>query len=243
MNTESNELQRLIITDRDISTIEFVFQMRFATSTQIMNACFGQRRDGNLRTSDLYVKRRLAKLVQAKFLRTGLPPTGGNQKYFYQITRSSLAILQGKGVRTCVCRVPQFRNQDFDHDSHVIDCRIALEKASRATNWVPEFQIRSLYNAFENLPAKYIPDGLFTNRLGELTAFEMEISRKSLDRYEDKIQKYVSLVRSYFNEDFKFKRVLFVAKHKDVYKILSEKTKIHSDIFKVESYEQLMVAK
>ena len=71
----------------------------------------------------------------------------------------------------------------------------------------------------------------------------MEISRKSLDRYEDKIQKYVSLVRSYFNEDFKFKRVLFVAKHKDVYKILSEKTKIHSDIFKVESYEQLMVAK
>lgn len=234
-----NKKEGLVITERDISVIHFVFQMRFATSFQIMKACFCERRDGKTRSSDLYIKRRLAQLVEAKLLSIGRPPVGGCQKYYYKITRLSLSILDGKGYSTLVDHVPKFRPQDFDHDSHVIDCRIALEKTNRAKDWVPEFQIRGLHNAFEKLPAKYIPDALFINKLGELTALEMEISRKSKSRYEDKIQQYVNLVRSHFDETLKFKRVLYVAKNKDVFNILSEMTKIYADIFRVETFESV----
>lgn len=237
---EEYKMERLIITERDISVLHFIFQMRFATSLQIMKACFEERRDGKKRTSDLYIKRRLNQLVEAKLLLIGLPPVGGRQHYLYKISRAGLRVIEAKGISTFVSHPPKLRNQDFNHDSHVIDCRINLEKANRAKDWIPEFQIRSRFNIFEKLPAKYIPDALFTNKLGELTALEMEISRKSMARYEEKIQKYVSLVRSHFDENITFKRVLFVTKNKDVFKILSEKTKIHSDIFRVETFDSVV---
>lgn len=233
------EKEVLLLNQRDQCVLYFVFQMRFATSMQIMKACFSETLDGKKRSSDLYIKRRLAKLVANKFLTTHLPPVGGSQKYLYSVTRKSLSILESKGLPTLVSNVPKYRTQDFDHDLHVIDCRLALERSKRATDWIPEFQIRGRFNAFEKLPAKYIPDGLFINKHGELTAFEMEIARKSKERYDDKIQKYVSLVRSHFNEEIKFKRVLFVAKHKDVQKILSDMTRINADIFRVESFESI----
>ena len=229
----------LILNGRDLDVLYFVFQMRFATSVQIMKACFSQTKDGNIRTSDKYIKARLLQLVENKLLSTHLPPIGGSQKYLYSVTRKTLSILDGKGLPILVSSVPRYRTQDFEHDFHVIDCRLALEKSKRATDWIPEFQIRGRFNAFENLAAKYIPDGLFINKLGELTAFEMEISRKSKERYEDKIQKYVSLVRSHFNEEIKFKRVLFVVKNKDVFKILSDMTRIYADIFRVESFDSV----
>ncbi|MGZ3769314.1 MAG: replication-relaxation family protein [Bdellovibrio sp.] len=239
MNQE-NTKERLIITERDISVLYFIFQMRFATSHQIMKACFEERRDGKTRTSDLYIKRRLSQLVKAKLLLVDLPPIGGKQYYLYKISRAGLRVIEAKGISTFVSHPPKLRMQDFNHDSHVNECRIHLEKANRAKDWVPEFQIRTRFNIFEKLPAKYIPDALFINKLGELTALEMEISRKSMTRYEEKIQKYVDLIRSHFDENIKFKRVLFVAKNKDVFTILSEITKIYSDIFRVETFDSLI---
>lgn len=240
---QNNHSNRLILTERDLSVLYFIFQMRFATSQQIMRACFSETRQGVARTSDLYIKRRLAKLVEAKFLSTGRPPVGGAQKYYYQVTRLSISVLEAKGYQTLVNQVPKFRTQDFDHDSHVTDCRINLEKSARAKDWVPEFQIKAHHNAFAKLPAKYIPDGLFINKLGELTAFEMEIARKAKTRYEDKVQKYVDLIRTQFDEPIKFKKVLFIAKNKDVFTLLTDLTKIYSEYFRVESFDSILEAK
>ncbi len=229
--------QRIVLTDRDINVLYFIFQMRFATSHQIMNAFYSERLDGTEISSDRYIKKRLAQLVQIKALRIIRLPW--YNKYIYCITTSSLRFLESQGYKILTNRVPEFRTQNFDHDSRVSDCRIYLEKSGRAKKWVPEFQIQSQYNAFENLPAKYIPDALFINKLDELTAFEMEISRKAKYRYQDKIDKYVDLIRSQFNETIKFKRVLYVTKSTEVYKLLTDMTRIHSDIFKVETFESL----
>lgn len=236
---KTSQTERLVLTKRDLSVLHFVFQMRFASSLQIMKACFSETLKGNLRTSDLYIKRRLAQLVAGKFLSCGRPPSVKTQKYYYKITRLGLSVLTGDLVTYEINRVPEIKFSNFDHDSHVIVCRIALEKKGRATQWTPEFEIKAKFNAFANLPAKYIPDAIFINKLGELTALEMEISRKAKSRYEDKIQKYVSIVRSHFNEEIKFKRVLYVAKHKDVFNLLSEMTRIHADIFRIETFDSI----
>ena len=239
---DDNKKERLILTPRDLKVFHFIFQMRFATSVQIMKACFQETRHGKSRTSDTYVKTRLAQLVKGNFLSNGRPPSIRTQRYYYRITRLGLSVLEGNLVSYEISKIPAIKFPNFEHDLHVTDCRIALEKNGRATQWTPEFEIRALHNAFKNLPAKYIPDGLFINKLGELTAFEMEISRKSKERYEDKIQKYVSLVRSHFDEEVKFKRVLFVVKNKDVLKILSDMTRIYADIFRVESFDSVTEA-
>lgn len=236
---KNNSKEGLILTKRDLSVLHFVFQMRFASSMQIMKACFAETLLGKTRSSDLYIKRRLAQLVAGNFLSCGRPPSIKTQKYYYRITRLGLSVLQGDLVTYEITKVPEIKFSNFDHDSHVIDCRISLEKQGRATEWTPEFEIKARYNAFADLPAKYIPDALFINKLGELTALEMEISRKAKVRYEDKIQKYVSIVRSHFNEEIKFKRVLYVAKHKDVFNLLSEMTRIHADIFRIESFDSV----
>ncbi|HPI40953.1 MAG TPA: replication-relaxation family protein [Pseudobdellovibrionaceae bacterium] len=235
---QSKNNERIVLTNRDINVLYFIFQMRFATSHQIMMSCFRKRRDGLERSSDFYIKRRLSKLVDLKLLKTDRAPKG-DLKFIYSTTKLALKIIEGRGFTVLVNKSPETKIQNFDHDSHVTNCRISLEKASRAKDWVPEFQIQSLFNAFEKLPAKYIPDALFTNRLGELTAFEMEISRKAKHRYQDKIDKYVELVRSHFDDTLKFKRVLYITKSMEVHKLLTDMTKIHSDIFKVETYDSL----
>ncbi len=232
----------VILTDRDLDVLQLLVEMKFADSMQVKKFCFDKTRTGSLRESDKYIKHRLGKLLKAGYLDYFLRPNGND--YIYKASRLGCDLL--KSLRPAMSDLKlntEIKVSEFNHDWHVTQSRYFLEKSGRATSWNSERAIKARFNIFDGLAAKYIPDGLFINKLGELTAFELEISRKAKPRYEDKIQKYVSLIRSHFNEDIKFRRVLYITQTDGVHKLLTEKTKIHSDIFKVESYEQLMVAK
>lgn len=229
----------LFLSERDITLLNFVFQMKFCTSQHIMGSVYFNRLDGVGRASDLYIKRRLAQLVAAGWLSTDMP-NFGNRYYIYRITNQTLKLLDAKGENVLVERVPRVNFQNMEHDSYVTNCRNILEKNGLAFSWVPDFQIKKMFNSFQGLPDRYIPDGLFINKLGELTALEMEISRKSLPRYQDKVDQYVKLANSQFEEELPLKRVLYVTKTPGIQKILTGMTKINPNIFRVETYSSLL---
>lgn len=227
------------VSERDISLLNFIYQMRFCTSLQIMNSIYFQKFDGTGRTSDLYIKRRLAQLVESGWLNTNTC-NNGSRYYFYTTTTKAVRLLAAKDFNVFGTRAPKVNMLHFVHDSLVTNCRSALEKSGSASSWVPEFQIKSMFNTFKKLPNRYIPDGLFINKLGELSAFEMEISRKAVARYQDKVDQYVKIIGSQFNEELPLKRVLYVASTNSVHKILTEMTKPNANIFKVELYSNII---
>gem|GEM_PF-3205679 len=228
--------KHLILTERDLEVLKFLLLMKFADSSQIMRFCFRRRKDNEERTTDKYIKHRLQRLMIEGYVNFFRRPNGFD--YIYQISKKGYATMKSFRAQegSWVSYPSKLRISEFHHDWQVIEARIQLERSGRAKEWVSERLIKSQYNIFDNMPARYIPDGLFVNVLGELTAFELEIARKSKIRYQEKIEKYVSLIRSHFKETIRFRRVLFFTMNNEVFKILSEMTRIHPDIFRVEKF-------
>ncbi|RYZ77794.1 MAG: hypothetical protein EOP05_00430 [Proteobacteria bacterium] len=63
---------------------------------------------------------------------------------------------------------------------------------------------------------------------------ELEIAQKSKIRYRDKVNFYVSLMRSEVGRTTKLKQVRFVCLKKPCFEALSKETRIFGSLFRVE---------
>lgn len=237
--SSADELKKIRLTDRDYQVLNFIWEMKFGYAPILKRLFFSSTLDGKPRISDHFVRNRLADLKSAGFITSVLRPN--SREYLYVLTRlGEQQVCQYLNIPCPQRSINDFDPRIFDHDMKVMLSRLALEKSGRAKKWIAERQIKQTLIAFQGLARKYIPDGLYQNGLGELVAFEMEISPKSRSRYQEKIDKYIVLFKSHFSTPIRFSRALFVCEHNSVYLTLCEMTRIHGDRFRVVRFHEFI---
>lgn len=82
----------------------------------------------------------------------------------------------------------------FDHDQRVVQVRIALESSGLIKEWISESQLSEIDEVKKYLPTEFRPDAIYINPQGQKVAFELEIARKSKDRYHKKIKRYIQVM-------------------------------------------------
>jgi hypothetical protein len=179
------------LTLRDIEILGFLLDQKFASLEQLYFRFFDVREKvTDPLPSNLFVTRQRLQILR----RAGLVSTErvySEAKSLYLLTAQGFQVFQSKrphDAYATAIRQIDFRN--YEHDTKVNDCRIAIERTGKIMKWVSERKIRmkGFESQFSNseLPDEIVPDGIFISSKGERIAFEIEVSPRKKARYLDK---------------------------------------------------------
>ncbi len=185
---------------RDVEILGFLLDQKFASLEQLYFRFFDVRE----KVTDplppgLHVTRQRLQVLKRAGLIT-------SQRVFSEAR--SLYLLTSRGFQIFRSRWPHeafasavrsvdFRN--YDHDTKVNDCRIAIERTGKVMKWLPERRLRmkgfESEFSFSELPQELVPDGIFISSRGERIAFEIETTPRKKARYEEKRDAFLGVMR------------------------------------------------
>lgn len=229
----------VILTSRDLEIIEFIIDMKFASIEDVFEKFFKVKQNQTAAKSDLWARKRLLQLEQSKFLKGH--KLHQEKSTFYTATFKAYYALSNVHPEKLLCKpIGGFDSRTYGHDKTVLKCRLALESQLNITNWISDRKLKSYPELTGGLSTNHVPDGIFTKSTGENVAFELEIARKAKSRYQDKIRKYLYILRSDNSAKRKFESVLFVCPKETVRDLLIKETKIYGKLFKVLSMQEFI---
>lgn len=241
-STEEVKKQKQIniqLTNRDLEILEFCLEMKFSDLKSIHQKFFFHLQSGNRSKSDWWARERLGILKRHGYLNSKRISFSG-ASYYLATDLAHTALSSLRPSRSFVRPLTEIDVRTFEHDRRVIEARLVLESLGRASNWCSERRLKSESALASGLPRMYQPDAIYKNKLGEPTAFELELSVKTKDRYEDKIRKYVDVIRKTEVGNPGFLGVLFVVCSEHSFNILNELTRRFEGKFKIEKYNELI---
>jgi hypothetical protein len=187
------------LTERDVDILGFLLDQKFGSLEQLYFRFFDARQNVSdpLPPSLQVTRQRLSLLRQAGLIST--VRVYSEAKSLYLLTNQGSQVFQGKrplDAFTSPMKSVDFRN--FEHDTKVNDCRVAIERTGKVMKWLPERRLRmkgfeSEYS-WSSLPKEIVPDGIFISSKGERIAFEIETSPRSKRRYELKRDEFLSVM-------------------------------------------------
>lgn len=198
--SKSDGSLKIRLTDRDFEIFGFLLDQKFASLEQIYFRFFDARKQvSDELPSGLHVTRqRLQLLRQAGFIST--QRVFSEARSLYLLTSSGYQVFRSKRPEAAFLSQPSkavdFRN--YEHDTKVNDCRIAIERTGKIIRWLPEKRLRA--QGFESefswseLPKELVPDGIFITSKGERVAFEIETTPRKKIRYEEKRDGFLSVM-------------------------------------------------
>lgn len=189
------------LTERDLDLLQFLQEQQFASLGMLYYRFFDRRSRANDPVPDqLWVTRqRLATLRRAGLVSTQRVFTEG--KALYLLSLAGYAILRQR--RELALDAPPPATVDFryyEHDRRVGLCRIALERAGKSFKWYPDRFLRRQRGypygerGFVKFPPGLIPDGVFISGKNERISFELELTPKKRERYQEKREGYRRLM-------------------------------------------------
>ncbi|MBL7557633.1 MAG: replication-relaxation family protein [Bdellovibrionaceae bacterium] len=220
---------KLKTTSRDLEILYFILEMKFSNIHIIHQKFFSTTRFGLKSCSFDYTRQRLGELVRYgliekvdTFLKTGLYQT--TQKGYFLLCNSNLQKLIpkpsfGVDIRT------------FDHDLKVSNIRVELEQCDKAKNWISERSIcedEKYRSLFTN---EFRPDAIYTCPNGSKVAFELELSRKSKDRYKQKLNRYIQVMTNPVEDSRIFAKVHYVFKDLKLLEYVKSETQLYQPLF------------
>lgn len=235
-----NTTKNVILTSRDFEILEFILEMRFSGIEEVFEKFFKITQSSVQAKSMEWARKRLSQLEEAKFLKS-VRSFSESTRYFTTTFKAYYALSNIK-PEVLVCRPSLgFDIRTFYHDKAVLRSRIHLEQKHKVTLWVSDRKLKSAAELTNGLDRLYIPDAIYTSVSGEKVAFELEIAVKAKKRYQDKIKKYVSILRSTDVKHKIFDRVLFVCAKASVAEHLSKETKIYGELFEIQTFDEFFV--
>ena len=199
LEAKKNRYASFRLTDRDLEILGFLLDQKFASLEQIYFRFFDARaKVTDPLPANLHVTRQRLQVLK----RAGLVSA---QKVFsearslYLLTPLGFQIFRGRRPHDAFAmpmRTVDFRN--FEHDTKVNDCRIAIERTGKIMRWLPERRLRmqgfESQFSYSELPKELVPDGVFISSKGERIAFEIETTPRKRSRYEDKRDGFLSVM-------------------------------------------------
>lgn len=235
------KLKNFRLTDRDLDIFGFVLEQKFASLEQIYFRFFDARKAvTDPLPAGLHVTRqRLQILKRHGFLKS--EKVYSEAKSLYLVTGLAVQVLRSKKPHLADLKViSQIDFRNYEHDTKVNDCRIAIERTGKIIRWLPERKLRA--QGFESdfswdeLPSELIPDGIFITSKGERVAFEIETTPRKKSRYEEKLLGLRSVMRG---SKPLLHRVIWVGYTDRVYGDLKEVAG-GTDGFLIESYSHFL---
>lgn len=189
-----SRVEKIRITHRELDILEFVLNMKFATIENIHFQFFRLPKEGGVSSSLRWARERVALLVKSEFLN---PVRDVCHRTLYIVTQKGYFYLKNSRPQSNVSRPnASIDGRTYNHDQKMIDLRLSLESSGQVQKWISEKQLSELEEYRSLLPNEFRPDGLYIAENGDRVAFELEIARKSKDRYKEKIKRYVQVVTS-----------------------------------------------
>lgn len=235
---QKSEIPKLKVTDRDLSILEFLLEMKFAGFEEIYEKFFPQAVNLFFGYSH-WSRDRMAKLRSHGLVRTFQFPES-QRRYFLATDKGRSLLLRERPFLSppWALKKPQFIH--FEHDLMVLKVRLLLEKRNRVSKWISERFLKIEFGDTRDISFEKhnIPDGIFQEPNGKKVALEVEMGQKSLKKYQEKIRFLTTLLRSQRFQHFEFNEVYFLCKSKAVANKLKQETKIYGDLFKIETLEE-----
>ncbi len=189
---KKEKLKNFRLTDRDLDIFGFVLEQKFASLEQIYFRFFDVREKvSDPMPKGLFVTRqRLQILKRHGFLKS--EKVYSESKSLYLVTSLAVSVIRAKRPHLADLKViGQIDFRNYEHDTKVNDCRVAIERTGKIIRWLPERKLRA--QGFESdfswdeLPSELVPDGIFITSKGERVAFEIETTPRKKSRYEEKL--------------------------------------------------------
>jgi len=227
------------LTTRDLEIIQFIIEMKFAAIEDVFERFFKVTQNQSAAKSDLWARKRLLQLEQSKFLKAH--KLHQEKTTFYTATLKAYYALSIIFPAKLICKPNlSIDTRTYWHDKIVLKLRLALESRLKITNWLSDRKLRSFPDLTGGLSGVYVPDGIYTLPSGESVAFELEIARKAKARYEQKVDKYLSVLRSSDTTKKRFEYVIFVCAKDSVRNQLVKETRIYGKYFRVLTVQEFI---
>lgn len=224
-------------TDRELDILEFVLEMKFSTLEDIHSKFFKLTKDGTVSNSLIWARQRISKLIKSEYLQI---LTDVCARPLYVLTQKGFLFLKNSRLSKNFCR-PLFEvdGRFFDHDQRVAQARIALEKSGVVRSWIAERQLSEIEEFKKYLSAEFRPDGIYETFDGQKIAFELEIARKSKDRYQQKVKRYIQLITDGGHQPI-FNQVHFVCEKENVMRLIQDQTELFQPCFKFNLISEIL---
>ncbi len=232
-NPKSKLRRRVELTFRDHQILEYILDMKFSSPEEIYFK-FSKTPELNVTSESFgWAKRRLRYLNQAGFLISH--STLSNNGIHYTVSfKAYYALMNSYPEKVFSKPIPGFDHRTFFHDKFVSQIRLKYQSEGKCSSWISERQLKSGLAMKLGLTNVYIPDGIYVSPTGTRVALELEIVQKSQKRYQDKIRKYVSLMRERKSDPMMFQRVHFICLREASYNAIMREIKIYGDLFQIE---------
>lgn len=230
---KSSLKERIKLTKRDIEILIFLLEMKFCSLDELYFKFFRVNLDGTESKSSWWARDRVNTLKSLKLITTVHFYT--EAKSYYLATRKAFQIVQGYLGDKSICK-PTYRLdiRTFEHDKLLTQLRLELEGRRLTSDWNSERLLSEDPKYKFILSREFRPDAIYKTTEGRKVAFELELSTKAKKRYQDKIKKYVSIVRSQKVDTKLFDVVHYVCAKVSVFDLLVNETRIYKDFFKIE---------
>lgn len=225
------------VTSRDVDILEFVLEMKFSTIEDIHTKFFKFTKLGELSLSLRWARERVAILVKSGFLSTVKDVC---PKTLYLVTPKGFFYLKNSRQENQYSRpLHSIDSRTYVHDQKVIQVRLQLEEIAMVKDWVSERQLSEIEEYRSTLPSEFRPDAIYTRNDGKKVAFELELSRKSKDRYQQKINRYVQLISEFQTRPL-FELVHYVCEKETVLDLIQDQTALFQPYFKFNLVNEIL---
>lgn len=199
LNLRKEKVSAFRLTERDLEIFGFLLDQKFASLEQIYFQYFDSRKSSSdpLPKGLFVTRQRLQILKRAGLIQS--QRVFSEPRSLYLLTLQGFEVFQSKKPQDAFAKPSlrvDFRN--YEHDTKVNDCRIALERTGRVMKWISERRVRiegfESQFSYSELPKEIVPDGIFVSSKGERIAFEIEASHREKRRFVAKREAYESVM-------------------------------------------------
>lgn len=234
--------KNIVLTERDFEILEFIMDMKFAGIEEVFEKFFKITMSNESAKSSEWARKRLCQLEKANFLKS-VRSFSENTRYYVTTFKAYYALTQFNPEKFVSKPSGGFDQRTFLHDRGVLRARLHLESLRLVKLWLSDRKLKSSTELAGGLQVQYIPDAIYVTPVGVRVAFELEIAVKTKSRYQDKIKKYVQLMRSVNMQHKVFDRVQFVCAKDTVAKFLAKETRIYGELFEVVTADEFFAKK
>lgn len=232
-NQEVTIRPQIILGNRDYGLLNFLIEMKFASLEQVYIKFFRSIKSEGIETNTSYVTKRLSQLESDGFLKS-TRAFDAKVKLFYPTKKAYNLLCEVFPLQEIIKPSGNIDGRTVAHDFFVIQERLRLENEEKVRDWISDRKLSVFTGIHSSLGKGNTPDGIYTTSENQKVAFELEVSVKAKAKYEEKVKRYVSIIRENSNDPLSFKRVHFVVFADVTLKHLTNYTAIYKQYFKIE---------
>lgn len=218
------------MTSRDMDMLEFILEMKFSTIEDIHSKFFKFTKTGDKSSCLRWARERVANLVKTDFLKAVKDVC---HRTLYIVTQKGYMYLKNSRFDRIFSRpLIDVDGRTYDHDQKVIQIRLALEEGGLVKEWISERQLSEIDEVKKYLSAEFRPDAIYITPEGKRVAFELEIARKSKERYQTKIKRYIQVMSEPQVASMLFDRVHYVCEKEKILDLIKSEVALYQPLFK-----------